>query len=405
MKLLITGASIRYEDLWFINENTGWVVQAGEDEIYKTTNGGLNFTLQFSDPDGGYFRSVAFNNENLGWVGSLSGRLYKTTNSGENWIRIDTMISPPPVGVCDISVIGDSIMYGSGKYSGPTNIIKTTNAGLTFENIDMGAYSNYQVGVWFLDASTGFLGSRSNIITEGSAMLRTTDAGITWSKVYKSLIQSEHVWNIYFVNDLLGYATIERFVQGNGAVIKTTDGGHNWIRIEIPTTSPDLDPIGFINENTGWVANHGNFGIHQTTNGGFNWSHINVGSRIHGIFIAGDSIAYASGNQVYKYTLSPVGISENTNENIFPIKNTLHDNFPNPFNPSTTISYNLITNTNVVLEIYTASGEFTELLLKKRQAPGSYSVVWNANNYPSGVYFYSLRTDLGNYFGKAVLIK
>jgi hypothetical protein len=36
---------------------------------------------------------------------------------------------------------------------------------------------------------------------------------------------------------------------------------------------------------------------------------------------------------------------------------------------------------------------------------GSYSVTWNAENYPSGVYFYSLRTDQGNYYGKAILVK
>lgn len=73
-------------------------------------------------------------------------------------------------------------MYGSGRFSGPTNIIKTTNAGLTYENIDMGAYSNYQVGVWFLTKDIGFIGCRSNIITEGSVILYTSDGGNTWSK-------------------------------------------------------------------------------------------------------------------------------------------------------------------------------------------------------------------------------
>lgn len=399
-------ANGRYEDLWFINENTGWVVQCGSpDKIFKTTDGGLSFTEQFSDSNGGCFRSVAFNNANLGWVGTLSGKLYKTTNGGVNWQRVDQLISPPPVGVCDISVVGDSVMYGSGKFSGPTNIIKTTNAGLTYDNIDMGAYSNYQVGVWFLTKDIGFVGCRSNIITEGSLILYTSDGGNTWSKKYKSFIQNEHVWNLYFVNSQTGYGTIERYVAGNGAVIKTTNGGMNWIRIEIPASGTDLDPIGFINANTGWVANHaGSSGIRQTTNGGLNWTLINIGNSIHGINIASDSIAYASGRQFYKYSSGVVGIGSNQNNEV-PFKNTLYQNFPNPFNPVTKISYELIMNTNIVIEIYNANGEFVEKLAQTRQGPGTFSIDWDASAYPSGIYFYSLRTDQGNYYGKAVLVK
>ncbi len=400
-------ATVRYEDLWFINENTGWVVEAGDDKIFKTTDGGTNFTFQFQDTGAGYLRSIAFNNANLGWAGSLAGRLYRTTNGGTNWIRVDTQVVPAPSGVCDISVVGSQTMYGSGRYIGPTNIIKTTNGGATYENIDMGAYSSFQVGIWFLNDNTGFVGARSNIISEGSVVLRTTDAGNSWAKVYKSNIQNEHVWNLYFLNAQTGFGTIERFVPGNGAIVKTTNGGLNWIRIEIPGTGVDMDPVGFINANTGWVANHQQFinSLKQTTNGGLNWTNLNFGSSIHGIFIANDSTAYASGGRIYKYTSAMVSIGNNGQNNL-PAKNTLNQNFPNPFNPSTLISYRLIANTNVLVEIYDVNGEFIEQLVPlTRQGPGDFSVTWNAGNYPSGVYFYSLRTDLGNYYGKAILVK
>lgn len=213
------------------------------------------------------------------------------------------------------------------------------------------------------------------------------------------------MWNLYFVNSQTGYGTIERYVSGNGAVVKTTNGGMNWTRIEIPGAGVDLDPVGFINANTGWVANHGgSIGIRQTTNGGFNWTLIPVGSGIHGIFIVSDSVAYASGNQFYKYSGTTVGINGNESS-AMPYKNTLNQNYPNPFNPVTTISYELIRNTNVVVEIYNSAGEFIELLAQTRQGPGTFSVEWNAEKFPSGVYFYSLRTDQGNYYGKAVFIK
>ncbi|MCC7159246.1 MAG: T9SS type A sorting domain-containing protein [Ignavibacteria bacterium] len=400
-------AMVRYEDLWFINENTGWVVEAGDDKIHKTTDGGLSFTFQFQDTGAGYMRSVAFNNANLGWVGTLGGRLYRTTNGGTNWVRVDTQVVPAPSGVCDISVVGSLTMYGSGRYIGPTNIIKTTDGGVSYENIDMGAYSSFQVGIWFLNANTGFVGARSNIISEGSVVLRTTDGGNSWAKVYKSNIQNEHVWNLYFLNSLTGFGTIERFVTGNGAIVKTTNGGLNWVRIEIPITGTDLDPVGFINANTGWVANHQQFinSLKQTTNGGLNWTNLNFGSSIHGIFVVNDSIAYASGGRVYKYTSAMVGIG-NSNQNNLAVRNILNQNYPNPFNPSTLISYSLIANTNVLVEIYNAAAEFIEAIVPlTRQGPGEFSVTWNAGSYPSGVYFYSLRTDLGNYYGKAILVK
>jgi photosystem II stability/assembly factor-like uncharacterized protein len=84
----------RYEDLYFLNQNTGWVVEAAmTGRILKTTNGGANFTIQFTG-DTLYFRSVAFNNSQLGWAGTLDGDLLKTTNGGINWLKIDTMIHP-----------------------------------------------------------------------------------------------------------------------------------------------------------------------------------------------------------------------------------------------------------------------------------------------------------------------
>lgn len=125
------------------------------------------------------------------------------------------------------------------------------------------------------------------------------------------------MWNLYFVNSQTGFGTIERYVAGNGAVIKTTNGGMNWVRIEIPTAGTDLDPVGFIDANTGWVANHGgSIGIRQTTNGGLNWTLINIGNSIHGINIANDSIAYASGRQFYKYSSGVVGIGTNQNTEV-----------------------------------------------------------------------------------------
>ena len=65
----------------------------------------------------------------------------------------------------------------------------------------------------------------------------------------------------------------------------------------------------------------------------------------------------------------------------------LHQNFPNPFNPSTTIRYDLPTACHVTFEIYNALGQRVGSLVSERQSAGRYEVRFDAADLPSGVYF------------------
>ena len=67
----------------------------------------------------------------------------------------------------------------------------------------------------------------------------------------------------------------------------------------------------------------------------------------------------------------------------------LGDNYPNPFNPSTTIQYGLPTQSSVRLVIYNVLGQVVKELVNTEQQAGYQSVVWNAN-VSSGIYFYRL---------------
>jgi hypothetical protein len=83
----------------------------------------------------------------------------------------------------------------------------------------------------------------------------------------------------------------------------------------------------------------------------------------------------------------------------------LMQNFPNPFNPKTTINYQLSMNSDVELSIYNVLGEKVTTLVKDNQPAGDYMVDWNASGFASGVYFYRLQA--GNYHEvkKAILIR
>jgi hypothetical protein len=67
-------------------------------------------------------------------------------------------------------------------------------------------------------------------------------------------------------------------------------------------------------------------------------------------------------------------------------------NYPNPFNPSTTISYRLPADTQVTLEIFNLLGKRVRTLVDTRQQAGTYQVFFDAGSLASGIYLYRLTT-------------
>ncbi|MDR8389628.1 T9SS type A sorting domain-containing protein [Aliifodinibius sp. S!AR15-10] len=93
------------------------------------------------------------------------------------------------------------------------------------------------------------------------------------------------------------------------------------------------------------------------------------------------------------------------NEGEIPLTNELSPNYPNPFNPSTTIDYQLSTKGMVSMEVYNLVGRKVQTLVNKVQNPGKYSVTFNASSLSSGTYF--VRIKAGDFYKvrKMTLIK
>ena len=91
--------------------------------------------------------------------------------------------------------------------------------------------------------------------------------------------------------------------------------------------------------------------------------------------------------------------------NSLPTEYGLDQNYPNPFNPSTNIKYQLPENSHVKLLVYDILGNLVTTLIDQPMEAGYHSVVWNAGNLASGVYFYTLRS--GNFVSakKLILLK
>ena len=88
-----------------------------------------------------------------------------------------------------------------------------------------------------------------------------------------------------------------------------------------------------------------------------------------------------------------------------PSKFVLKNNMPNPFNPETSISFELPEAADVILSIYNVNGQSVETLAEGMLSAGNHSFIWNAQNMPSGVYFYSLEANGAVQTKKMVLMK
>ena len=69
---------------------------------------------------------------------------------------------------------------------------------------------------------------------------------------------------------------------------------------------------------------------------------------------------------------------------------SLSQNYPNPFNPVTSISYYLPYESQVKIEVYNILGKTMATLLDRKQNSGNYKLIWNANSFSSGIYFYKI---------------
>jgi photosystem II stability/assembly factor-like uncharacterized protein len=401
----------RYEDMYFPNESTGIIVNYSG-RVNKTTDKGLSwFMLQ--DDLNPRLRSIGMFNSDTGIIGTLdsSNVLYMTTNGGTNWTMISAAITGTvPKGICGISIVSSETAYACGRYECPANVIKTTNAGMNWISLPLDtSLIRSLVDCHFWSADSGFVVGGYDPInryfTGKSVILFTSNGGTSWVRVYQSARIYEWCWKIQFVNRQLGFTSIEKY----GAptfILKTTNGGQNWTEIALPSNITNLEGIGFLNEQTGWVGGWGvNYYMpsYRTTNGGANWHLAGWGINVNRFRFINDSVAYSLGKSVYKYSPNPIGIHQISSE--VPAKFSLHQNYPNPFNPVTKIKFEIPENSFVTVKVYDALGKEIAELADDNLNAGIYSVSWDASAHPSGVYFYKIFSGAFSESRKMILIK
>jgi len=171
--------------------------------------------------------------------------------------------------------------------------------------------------------------------------------------------------------------------------------------------------IGFLDQKNGWISSSKQ--ILRTINGGGTWE-LQFESTNSFVFrkliiIKEDKMAYALGVNpedntatLLRADLSNISSVEEKKETI-PEELNLLQNFPNPFNPTTTIEYRIPKEGHVILKVYDLLGKEITTLVNERKMPGTYMTDFKGGKLSSGVYIARLTTGKLNKSIKLILMK
>lgn len=372
----------RFDDIFFINENTGWAADGPGGSIYKTTDAGNSWELQFNEFS--YFRNIEFLNENVGFLGTLENSFYRTTDGGDTWGIVN--MSPYPEAICGIDAVGESTVYGVGAYFSPAHMIKSTDGGQTFTFTDMFSYADGLVEVEFVDEMHGYTSGRAN---SGGVILETFDGGVTWTEIFNSGNPGEYVWKLQLRdNGTHIFGSIESNNQGK--LIKSFDSGATWVTKNFP--DPSVQGIGFVSDTRGWMGGH-NSGFYETNDGGDTWEDIGLGFTLNRFFFINDDVAYCSGETIYRFDREI--ILDVPEQEVNQTKDLEVIIAPNPVQDILTVSLGFTHIDNVLIELYDINGKLIKRLMRDKIPAAetrSYSFPFT---YAAGTYFLDIHTNNG----------
>ena len=382
--------------IYFTDENTGWIT-GWTGTILHTTDGGLNWIDQGAPPVNAYY-DIYFVDDQTGWAVGYGGRVVHTTDGGANW---NIQATPTQYSISDLHFVNSTTGWAVGgkarTFTDPIReILFTDDGGNSWTRQLFESGKEPLSSVFFIDETNGFA------VGEFSAILHTGDGGSTWQEQMYGT--GYHFNDVYFINPDTGWVVGEDLsLQHYAVIFNTTDGGATW-NMQSFNSDETLEGVYFNNDSTGYAVGGSNTvgRILKTTDGGATWNTevSNTANFLTTVFFVDENSAWAVGyDGTIITTHSPTVSISNGNGGIQSLPETVHldNNYPNPFNPQTTIGFQLPQNSSVTLKIYSITGQLVKTLLNETVPAGYHSVVWDGTNnfgnqVGSGIYLYQLKS-------------
>ena len=392
-----SGLTTQLTSVSVVDDNNAWICgYAGR--VLRTTNGGANWVSVNAAPIPGTLdlHSIYAIDANTALVAGsgTSSFLFRTSNGGVNWTQVFTetggFINSVQMGNAFAGfMMGDPV---GGRWS----LWGTTNAGLTWDSTNFYLPQAGSDAGWnnsfFFDVSAGvWFGTNNTRVYKSLTLVNWTTQPTTGQ------VNSYAIW---FNNPLTGFT-------GGTALLMTTNSGLTWVNppAALPGTANLSGITGF---GTQWVVTRQATVIYLSPDNGATWTTSYTAPAGNFRHIAKNR----ANNLVYYGVRANGGISKGTLlvgiepiSNIIPDKFELKQNYPNPFNPNTTIEFSIPKNSFVKLAVYDALGREVNSLLNNDLKAGEYSINFSAADLSSGTYYYKLISGEQVETKKMILVK
>jgi photosystem II stability/assembly factor-like uncharacterized protein len=290
-----SGVNRELFDVCFVDQTNGWISGVTETMLH-TTDGGATWTSQNILPNNVYY-TVFFTDLLNGWATGDGGKIVHSTDGGETWFD---QVDPYTTNYYGSSFINPNMGWLAGGDAGgfPTYIphraiLNTTNGGATWNVQYSAAYESLLRSIQMVDQNIGYA------VGENGIIMKTTNGGTNW--LQQTVISSFHLFDVYFASSTNGWVIGEYLgVPHYGAIFKTTDGGVNWSETSLGVDE-SLGGIYFTDMMHGWaVGGSPSIGgtIYYTSDGGANWIQQNIPSVefLYKVFFVDETHGWASGH-------------------------------------------------------------------------------------------------------------
>jgi len=226
-----------------------WMAGSGGSYYRSTDNGGTfsSQTLAGSQT----LRSVFFVDQTTGWIAGESGTLLKTTNGGGSWSTLSSPTAQNIYCVRFTSATNGWLVGGAGT------IMKTTNGGTSWTSV---VVSGLTRDLYSIDIS----GATMYAVGADGAAARSLNTGTSWTVLNFKLDTKSNV------NDVAITSAGTYFIGGGGFIRKSTDNAASFV-FQQHSMFAELVDVFFFDANNGWACNPKNNAVMRTTDGGANW--------------------------------------------------------------------------------------------------------------------------------------
>ena len=354
---------------------TGTNVYAGTGNsgVFVSTDEGENFADANSMLINNGINSVMLSGSNI-FVGTYNG-VFISTDNGANWSDANSN-GLDTIRVWALIISGNNIFAGTDE-----GIYLTTDSGDNWSIINNGltVKTTLSLAVKGTDVFAG---------TYGGGIFISSDNGASWDENNTGSLGSAIIYCLAVSGSNIFAGT--RF----GEIYISSDNGDNWS--EATTDFSLTTQIHALSVSGSNIFAGTSDGVFLSTNNGTDWKEINEGLTSTSLFIfslaVSDSYLFAGieGDGVWRRALSEITDVESNSDGLVSDFN-LEQNFPNPFNPTTSIKYSIPSNNFVTLKVYDLLGREVAILVNEEKHPGIYEIKFNASSLSSGAYFYKLQ--------------